>query len=69
MAVNGREALALLEREPFDLLLLDIHMPSCRDWRISARSIANVPLPRTQLDRSASAVRSSNPDATRRRLD
>src|SRR5262249_21221978 len=25
MAVNGREALALLEREPFDLLLLDIH--------------------------------------------
>src|SRR5215831_13027321 len=27
MAVNGREALALLEREPFDLLLLDIHMP------------------------------------------
>jgi PleD family two-component response regulator len=27
MAVDGREALALLEREPFDLLLLDIHMP------------------------------------------
>ena len=27
MAVNGREALALLERQPFDLLLLDIHMP------------------------------------------
>jgi CheY-like chemotaxis protein/HPt (histidine-containing phosphotransfer) domain-containing protein len=27
MAVNGREALALLERESFDLLLLDIHMP------------------------------------------
>jgi two-component system, sensor histidine kinase and response regulator len=27
MAVNGREALALLEREPFDLLLLDVHMP------------------------------------------
>jgi two-component system sensor histidine kinase/response regulator len=27
MAVNGREALALLECEPFDLLLLDVHMP------------------------------------------
>jgi PAS domain S-box-containing protein len=27
MAVNGREALALLEHEAFDLLLLDIHMP------------------------------------------
>jgi CheY-like chemotaxis protein len=27
MAVNGREALARLEREPFDLLLLDVHMP------------------------------------------
>jgi PAS domain S-box-containing protein len=27
MVVNGREALALLEGEPFDLLLLDIHMP------------------------------------------
>src|SRR5262245_60868343 len=27
MAVNGREALALLERKPFDVLLLDIHMP------------------------------------------
>jgi CheY-like chemotaxis protein len=27
MAVNGREALDLLQREPFDLLLLDVHMP------------------------------------------
>jgi CheY-like chemotaxis protein len=27
MATNGREALALLERELFDLLLLDVHMP------------------------------------------
>jgi PAS domain S-box-containing protein len=27
MAVNGRGALALLECEPFDLVLLDIHMP------------------------------------------
>jgi CheY-like chemotaxis protein/HPt (histidine-containing phosphotransfer) domain-containing protein len=27
MATNGREALSLLERDHFDLLLLDIHMP------------------------------------------
>ena len=27
MVVNGREALARLERDPFDLLLLDVHMP------------------------------------------
>ena len=32
LAVNGREA--LLEREPFDLLLLDIHMPELDGFEV-----------------------------------
>ncbi len=27
MATDGREALSILEREAFDLMLVDIHMP------------------------------------------
>jgi two-component system sensor histidine kinase/response regulator len=34
MAVNGREVLARLEREPFDLLLLDIHMPELDGFQV-----------------------------------
>jgi PAS domain S-box-containing protein len=34
MAVNGREALAQLAREPFDLLLLDIHMPELDGFQV-----------------------------------
>jgi two-component system, sensor histidine kinase and response regulator len=34
MAINGREALALLEREPFDVLLLDIHMPELDGFQV-----------------------------------
>src|SRR5262245_19545146 len=36
MAVNGREALALLERESFDLVLLDIHMPELDGFQVIA---------------------------------
>jgi signal transduction histidine kinase/CheY-like chemotaxis protein/HPt (histidine-containing phosphotransfer) domain-containing protein len=36
MAVNGREALALMEREPFDLLLLDVHMPELDGFGVVA---------------------------------
>jgi CheY-like chemotaxis protein len=34
MATTGREALALLKREPFDLLLLDIHMPELDGFQV-----------------------------------
>ncbi len=34
MVVDGREALALLEREGFDLLLLDVHMPELDGFQV-----------------------------------
>jgi two-component system, sensor histidine kinase and response regulator len=34
MTINGRKALGQLEREPFDLLLLDIHMPELDGFQV-----------------------------------
>ena len=34
MVVDGRETLGLLERERFDLLLLDIHMPELDGFQV-----------------------------------
>ncbi len=34
MVVDGRDALALLEREFFDVLLLDIHMPELDGFQV-----------------------------------
>jgi PAS domain S-box-containing protein len=34
LAKNGREALALAERETFDLLLLDVHMPELNGFQV-----------------------------------
>jgi len=49
-AVNGKEALAALSSEPFDLVLLDIHMPvmdgteTIRAIRASSETFANIPV-------------------------
>ena len=43
-AVNGREALACLEAEQFDLVLLDVHMP-VMDGAETIREIRRSPLP------------------------
>jgi two-component system sensor histidine kinase/response regulator len=34
VAGDGREALAALEQEPFDLMLLDVHMPGCDGFQV-----------------------------------
>ena len=57
MVVDGREALALLEREPFDLLLLDIHMPELDGFQVvrgdpGARANGGRPPARHRLDRA-----------------
>ena len=41
-AKNTSEAMALLEQQPFDAILLDIHMP-CGDGLALARSLKNLP--------------------------
>jgi signal transduction histidine kinase/FixJ family two-component response regulator len=49
-ATNGKEALAALEREPFDLVLLDVHMPvmdgteTIRRIRASKEDWGNIPV-------------------------
>lgn len=49
-ATNGREALACLERETFDMVLLDVHMPvmdgaeTIRTIRASGRPWADIPV-------------------------
>jgi adenylate cyclase len=44
LATNGREALDLLGREPFDLLLLDIEMPEMDGYQVLERLKADVRL-------------------------
>ncbi len=49
-ATNGKEALACLERETFDMMLLDVHMPvmdgaeTIRTIRASGQAWANIPV-------------------------
>jgi class 3 adenylate cyclase len=40
-AENGRRALEMLEREPFDLMLLDIAMPEMDGYQVLERLLAN----------------------------
>jgi DNA-binding NtrC family response regulator len=42
-AINGEEALATLERSPFDLVLLDLHMPGIGGIEVLRRSRAKHP--------------------------
>ena len=64
MVVDGREALALLERELFDLLLLDIHMPELDGFQVvrgdpGARANGGRPPARHRLDRALAEERTA----------
>jgi CheY-like chemotaxis protein len=65
MAVNGREALALLEREPFDLLLLDIHMPELDGFQVVGSIRKRERTARGHLPVIALTARSRNEDRER----
>lgn len=45
-AQNGREALEFIEREPFDLVILDIMMPDIDGWEVcrAIRRKSNIPI-------------------------
>lgn len=45
-AQNGREALEFIEREPFDLVILDIMMPDMDGWEVckAIRQQSNIPI-------------------------
>lgn len=45
-AENGREALALIENEPFDLVILDIMMPDLDGWEVcqAIRQKSSIPI-------------------------
>ncbi len=50
VAGNGKEALELLEKEPFDIILMDIHMPildgfeTTKEIRNSSQSYSSIPI-------------------------
>ncbi len=65
MVVDGREALALLERELFDLLLLDIHMPELDGFEVVGAIRARERTAGGHLPVIALTARSRNEDRER----